>query len=272
MTLKMNRNCLLAMLPAVAFFVLIVDTDSAHADAYTECIKFPAPYKQNTIKACSEIIEKGSQYSSLLGEAHRNRGVAYMKKHDHSAGKKALDDISTAIRLNPRDYVAFQLRARIYSTKTWRPDTDLKQAISDISSAIELNPKNDKRSKKSAIKYLNFRSSYYLQFKNYDAAMKDAESILELDMFGASGYMRKAAIYEDMGKFDEALDNLDLANSDTDNPDLLALIARAKLHEKMDNKELAIADWQKIKKIQKKWRMPVVPYKKVDETLKRLSQ
>ena len=83
------------------------------------------------IQSCTEIISNGT---AVKGEALRNRGSAYA---DADKFDLAIADETAAIGLNPRDAIAYNLRAwaSLESGKTG-------EALADVNKALLLDPKS----------------------------------------------------------------------------------------------------------------------------------
>jgi tetratricopeptide (TPR) repeat protein len=97
------------------------------------------------IPACDRAIGSGSYAGMELAGLYNDRGNAHMDKGELDM---ALADLDEAIRLNPRNFVAFWNRAAVYAAKN-----DFERARSDFTNALALNP--DETSKQKIVEALN---------------------------------------------------------------------------------------------------------------------
>src|SRR6266404_1188228 len=100
--------------------------------AAADCDTPQAP--EATIIDCTQSINSGTWKGRDLAAYYNNRGYAYSHKGDLD---RAIADYSEAIRIDPKDAIAFNNRGSAYSHKG-----DLDRAIADYSEAIRLNPKD----------------------------------------------------------------------------------------------------------------------------------
>jgi tetratricopeptide (TPR) repeat protein len=84
------------------------------------------------IEACTRAISSGAFTGLELAKLHTNRGVELKQRGDLDA---ALNDYDESIRLNPRDFFAFNNRANVRRDKG-----DISGAIADYSEAVRLEP------------------------------------------------------------------------------------------------------------------------------------
>jgi tetratricopeptide (TPR) repeat protein len=85
------------------------------------------------IKGCTALIQSGKLLGKDLASAHRNRGLAYVKRGDYAG---AVADFDEAIRLNPQFSFAYNSRGYAYAMKG-----DFDRAIADYNEAIRLDPR-----------------------------------------------------------------------------------------------------------------------------------
>ena len=114
------------------------------------------------IQACTEIFSGGN---AAKGEALRNRGGAYVdaKKFD-----LAIADETAAIGLNPRNAIAYDLRAWAYLESG-----KMGEALADANKALSLDPKSADA--------LNTRGRIYEAEGKRKEAAADFRMALEID-------------------------------------------------------------------------------------------
>jgi tetratricopeptide (TPR) repeat protein len=122
----MKRLIFLAGLALVAPTAAFADS---HANLDTCSDDSAVPWER--IQACTEIISGGA---GPKGEALRNRGSAYA---DTEKFDLAIADETAAIGLNPRDAIAYNLRAWAYF-ESGKPG----EALADVNKALLLDPKS----------------------------------------------------------------------------------------------------------------------------------
>ena len=86
-----------------------------------------------SIAACTRIIQGRGETAKNSAIARRYRGLAYQRKDDLD---RAIADYSEAIRLDPKYAEAYYGRGLTYRNKG-----DVERAIADYSEAIRLDPK-----------------------------------------------------------------------------------------------------------------------------------
>lgn len=87
---------------------------------------------EQSITACSALIQSGHLNGKYLTSASLDRGSAYARNGDY---EHALQDYNAAPRLNANYADAFYGRGWVYAKKT-----DYDQAIQDFTHALRLNP------------------------------------------------------------------------------------------------------------------------------------
>jgi len=113
-----------------------------------------------------ELASKKKQESPSNIEAHWITAEFYRVVKDEY--DKAIQDTSTAIKLNPNFYPAYYIRGASYRRKG-----DYDKAIQDTSTAIKLNPNY-------SLAYGTRGSAYHLMGNN-NAAKRDLQKAIELD-------------------------------------------------------------------------------------------
>ena len=127
--------------------------------------------------------------------AYNNRGVAYA---DLGQYQRAIEDFNQAIRLDPKDALAYSNRGAAYCLLG-----NIKQAIKDFDRAIELNPLY-------AHAYCG-RGVAYDELGNGKQAIKDYGSAIELDPQDAKAYYSRGLAYGDLGNMKQAIKDFDKA-------------------------------------------------------------
>lgn len=94
-----------------------------------------------------------------------NRGIEALKSKDYD---KAIEEFTTVIRLDPKQFGAFRWRGFAYAEKK-----EFDKAIDDLSEAIRLDPKNARAFYGRGIANSNK--------ENYDKAIQDLSDAVRLD-------------------------------------------------------------------------------------------
>lgn len=188
---------------------------------------------------------------------------------DTGEPKKALADIDQSIRLKPDESSYYQARAVLKWNRL-----DLRDAaIADLIRAVELALPQTKRA------YLLILSDYYKMMEQYDKAIEAANKSIAVSPEIPDGYRQRALVHMAQGRFQQALtdlqkalavrsgqDDLDLLIARTyvrlnkpkealtafntslnkDQQNLEARLERGALHAKMEQYDLALADFEKV--------------------------
>ena len=117
------------------------------------------------IAACDRAIASGKFDGDLLSELHNNRGVEYKSKHELD---RAIADFSDAIKLNPKNLLAYSNRGNSLVDKG-----DYDAAIADFNAAIAADP--------GFLKGYSGRGDAYNNKKEYDRAIEDYRKALSLN-------------------------------------------------------------------------------------------
>ena len=112
--------------------VLLSASFSAHADMSACSSAYVKGGVDVAIELYTRCITGGDMTKGNLAGAFTNRGVLYMEKGEYD---KALADMSSAIRFNPRFGLPYFNRASIYLSRG-----DLDAAYADLSMALKYGP------------------------------------------------------------------------------------------------------------------------------------
>ena len=133
--------------------------------------------------ACSEDVNPTDQ------------GMAYFEQRDY---KKAIEAFDEAIKLDPRDAVAYYNRGVAYN-RIGQVDEGgaarYQHAIQDFDEAIRLNPQADA--------YFN-RGVVYRNLGQFERAIEDFGEAIRLNPQQAEAYYTRGAVYGVIGKSIEA--------------------------------------------------------------------
>jgi tetratricopeptide (TPR) repeat protein len=196
--------------------------------------------------------------------AHANlyhmRGIAHRKRGDLD---KAIEDLSRAILIDPKNYVIHYDRAIAYS----RNNQD-ERAISDLTEVIRLNPKipdayssrgklyYDKGQVQKAIKeyteavrlsadnveiYLS-RAVAFREIKDWDNAIADYSQVIKRSPTNCGAYFTRGVAYGEAGKYEKAIDDFTKAMELGYNQGI-ALCNRALAWEDRGQWQKAVADY-----------------------------
>ena len=121
--------------------------------------------------------------------AYNNRGVAYADKGDFNRAKT---DYNQAIKLDPNYAIAYNNRGNLYSAIK-----DYDRAIIDFNKAIKLDPK-------IPIIYNN-RGCVYSEKKDYTRAIADFTQAIKLDPNFANPYYNRGVTYSEKKDYTRAI-------------------------------------------------------------------
>lgn len=147
------------------------------------------------VRACAAIIEGGRANKSDLTDAYIRRGFAYEGRNEHKA---AIADFGQAIRLSPRDAVAFSNRGFSYMNAG-----EFDRAMADFNNAIRLRPY-----------YANAysgRGTVYQHKGLRELADADLDKAVRLRPDDANGYGNRAHVFNLRREFGRALADFDKA-------------------------------------------------------------
>jgi len=147
----------------------------------------------------------------------------------------AIDDLNTAIKLKPKNAVAYRDRAVVYMDKG-----DNESSMADYNQAIKLNPKY-------AVAY-NGRGCLYLIMKEYDNAIVDYDEAIKLDPNYINAYNGRGSSYYEKKDYDKAI--ADFSQVILLDPNRVnAYIARGFSYYYKDDYGSAIADFEEVLRI-----------------------
>ena len=144
------------------------------------------------IKACTRIVRPGRLSRKKRASAYNNRGIGHRWKKNYGM---AIDDHTTAIRLDKRAYSAYQLRGMVY-LKTREYD----KAAADFTIRINLKP--------DATAYSRRAQAYFHDGK-LNSALEDATQAVKLEPKHFITRCLRANIYGDSGDQQKALEDFD---------------------------------------------------------------
>lgn len=123
-----------------------------------------------------------------------NRAIAYAWTNRL---EEATRDLDAAEKIAPGTAVAHRVRAILADRRS-----DLDTELAELSKSLLLEPNNPFA--------LDFRSSIYIQRRQYEAALADAEAYVRAEPQEVDGYERKARILKAQQKWPLALEQADL--------------------------------------------------------------
>jgi tetratricopeptide (TPR) repeat protein len=140
---------------------LLLGTGQAYAQS--QCTDDDFKWLDHTDQ-CTRAIESKKYSGPDLARLYTNRGLGWQLKRDFD---RALADFNEAIRLDPKNAVAFRNRGLAVQNKG-----DLDRAVADFSEAIKLDPKH-------AGTY-HFRGAILLAKGDLDRAIADFSEVIRL--------------------------------------------------------------------------------------------
>jgi tetratricopeptide (TPR) repeat protein len=166
-------------------------TPSAASD-WATCAKATG---DESIAACSRLIQSGERKGNELAAVHVNRCTAFDRKGDYD---RAIPDCNEAIRLNPKSSSAFVSRCW-----AWQYKGDLERATEDCSEAIRINPED-------SFAYTN-RCAAWIRKNDFDRALPDCNEAIRLNKRNATAYSNRCSVWNNKNEPDRALGDCDEA-------------------------------------------------------------
>ncbi|HKI13457.1 MAG TPA: tetratricopeptide repeat protein, partial [Roseiarcus sp.] len=147
------------------------------------------------IAACTRAINWGEWRGKDVEWAYVDRCGA---EGDKAADDNAVSDCTEAIRLNPKDAVAFNNRG-----KAWHAKGDNDRAIADYDEAIRLNPKD-------AVAFNN-RGKAWFDKGESDRAIADYDEAIRLNPNYGVALVNRGRAWQAKGDIDRAIADYDEA-------------------------------------------------------------
>ncbi|MGN6516309.1 MAG: tetratricopeptide repeat protein [Rhizomicrobium sp.] len=200
--------------------------DSGAIDRANVCVQSHGESAEVAIDACTWAMQSGLWQGKDLSWAYQNRAIEYVsiKRFD-----LAIQDLDTAINLNPKDGNALTWRGiAYYSMGNYEP------AIDNYNQALELQPDN-------ADTYGD-RAAVYLALGQYARAIDDYNRALSLDPKAIDFLNGRGAAYRNLGNYQQAItDYSKIIEHDPDSVSALLnrCMARAYWGQELD---IALAD------------------------------
>ena len=164
--------------------------------AYVNCLEPPCgQHSEGSLLARLEGYNEAIRLDPRDAVAYYNRGIVYAEL---GLTQKAIMDFGEAIRLDPRDAVSYYRRGIVYA------DLGLEQkAIMDFGEAIRLNPQ-------FAPAY-NHRAVVRSRLNELETAIDDLDEAVRLDSRFSKAYENRAVLYVKLGESQAALNDIEQA-------------------------------------------------------------
>jgi tetratricopeptide (TPR) repeat protein len=117
---------------SAAFIVVLLAASPVRAQTAIAACSNPNTPPDQTIAACTQVLQSGSLHGTDLAVAYNNRGVGYLSKGRYD---DAIRDFTQAVRLDPKEPAFLIERADAYARNG---HADL--AITDYTGAARLDP------------------------------------------------------------------------------------------------------------------------------------
>jgi len=138
---------------------------------------------------------------ALEAYTHAGSGIGLIKIAEY---KKAVDELSEAIKLHSRYPLAYYYRSLAYMKME-----EYEKAIPDIDRAIKLDRK--------VYGFYNHRGSIYLFMKDYQKAIKDFNKSIKIETKNIVAYIHRGDAYRESEKYQQAIEDYTSALSFDEN-------------------------------------------------------
>jgi tetratricopeptide (TPR) repeat protein len=166
-------------------------------------------------------------------DALLNSANDYAKKLNH---KKAIADLTAALKIKPDDYKALFLRGQLFQF----PCNNDKKAIEDFTAALKVKPDSDRA--------LFFRGQSYWHSGKLDLAIADYTASLNIKPNQITALQNRGSIYIEKGELDLAIkDYTTVLNIDPNFT--MTLESRGQAYEKKGELILALSDYNALLKL-----------------------
>jgi tetratricopeptide (TPR) repeat protein len=189
-------------LPMMVMCVLMVAASAlgaSHKD-HDDC---NADDPDRNIAGCTRVAGDRTESARVRSIAYVGRGLARAQKGDLD---RAMADFTQAIRLDPKNSLAYNNRAITWRDKGGDPD----RAIKDFTAAIRISPLP--RSDLPGIPHVNIYSNRGLAWAakgDVARAIADFDRAIRLDRNDAEAYWRRAKVYASQRDLDRFVADLD---------------------------------------------------------------
>ena len=190
----------------------------ARADLMQDCTQYA--HVELKITACSALIDRRTR----VAWAYTNRASAYLDKGELG---RAFDDASKALAMDPQQHDATAVRGMVHYHQGAH-----QEAIAEFTKLISVTGQ--------AMAYV-FRSMPYQESGNFEKALADLATALQIDGRSAAAYLRRGEVHRAMAATDRAL--ADYARAiELDPADPEPLTGRCLVYERLGDYGRAIAD------------------------------
>ena len=191
--------------------------------------------KQGTINESAHHVDLDNAINKNPNsiDNYLDRADLESRSLDNNEWRKAKNDFTKVIELEPTNERAYEGRAIVYA----RFKLD-KLAIADYTKAIELDQQAFLQSKDPNPYLYSFRGALYLKHNQYANAVADYTTVIEHNGKEAD-YLNRAEAYQDLGDYAKALADYQKAYS------FSPTAPNAKLHEKLADVYLKLRENEK---------------------------
>jgi tetratricopeptide (TPR) repeat protein len=240
---------------ACALMLLAAPAMAASQKAHNDC---NSDDPDRNIAGCTRIVRDRGESKRIRGIAHVGRGLAWIAKGELD---RAIADFTEAIRLNPKDALAYSNRGI-----AWADKGDFDRAIVNYTTAIRLDPLP--RSDLSGIPHVNIhhnRGIAWAKKGDLDRAIADYDEAIRLDpSFAWAYYTRGVVWYEKYMHASEWIDKNDLDRAIADFSEAIRLDpnnaayrrARAQAWQVNGDQERALADLEEADRLMQNTPLP----------------